>query len=44
MKRARTATDAGDMTFEAAEPFLAAMKQGELVEWYELKEVAATLE
>jgi len=30
-KRARTATDAGDMTFEAAEPFLAAMKQGELV-------------
>ena len=27
-KRARTATDAGDMTFEAAEPFLAAMKQG----------------
>ena len=24
-------TDAGDMTFEAAEPFLAAMKQGELV-------------
>ena len=28
MKRAR---DAGDMTFEAAEPFLAAMKQGELV-------------
>ena len=30
-KRARTATDAGDMTFEAAEPFLSAMKQGELV-------------
>ena len=30
-KRARTATDAGDMTFEAAEPFLAAMKQGDLV-------------
>ena len=28
MKRAR---DAGDMTFDAAEPFLAAMKQGELV-------------
>ena len=31
MKRARAAPDAGDMTFEAAEPFLAAMKQGELV-------------
>ena len=30
-KRARAAPDAGDMTFEAAEPFLAAMKQGELV-------------
>ena len=30
-KRARTATDAEDVTFEAAEPFLAAMKQGELV-------------
>ena len=31
MKRARAAPDAGDMTFEAAEPFLAAMKQGDLV-------------
>ena len=31
MKRARAAPDAEDMTFEAAEPFLAAMKQGELV-------------
>ena len=31
MKRARAAPDAGGMTFEAAEPFLAAMKQGELV-------------
>jgi hypothetical protein len=31
MKRARAAPDAGDMTFEAAEPFLSAMKQGELV-------------
>ena len=30
-KRARTAADDGDMTFDAAEPFLAAMKQGELV-------------
>ena len=30
-KRARTAPDAEDMTFEAAEPFLAAMKQDELV-------------
>ena len=30
-KRARTTTDAGDLNFEAAEPFLAAMKQDELV-------------
>ena len=30
-KRARAAPDAGDMTFDAAEPFLVAMKQGELV-------------